>query len=308
MKRILYLGATLLLALLSCTKEKTDYEAEIEVVVPDSEEFREAYSVKVGDYLVSLEARNGMLYEGYNELQVYVLHAQTKVPVDVEAVTFLPIRTAAQQQNFSGPHGYEMQKSAQGDFFQTYVVFPQQSGAGSTWIAYISFTVANQTHQVQQVLSVAAQDNKSLNMVAFQGEDGEQYYIALVGPRQPKVGENALVAGIFRYEYPTSPPAGQFPDPSQFSYVPVAGYRLLLDPRMPEPSMGNHSSPNNEDLVQREDGFYEGLVNYTMTGNWTLNFILLDPQGQRVKGTDVPTDFTPGVHGVKSELFIDILF
>jgi len=77
---------------------------------------------------------------------------------------------------------------------------------------------------------------------------------------------------------------------------------------MPEPSMGNHTSPNNVDLTRHDDGLYYGVVNYTMTGNWTLNFILVNQNGFIVKGTEVPTTFTPGVQGVKSELFIDILF
>jgi hypothetical protein len=77
---------------------------------------------------------------------------------------------------------------------------------------------------------------------------------------------------------------------------------------MPEPSMGNHSSINNKDLTQQNDGLYHGVVNYTMTGNWTLNFIMLNQNGKILKGTEVPTDFTPGVEGVKSELYIDILF
>ena len=77
---------------------------------------------------------------------------------------------------------------------------------------------------------------------------------------------------------------------------------------MPEPSMGNHSSPNNKDLVQGDDGFYHGVVNYTMTGNWTLNFIFMNQNGKILKGTEVPKDFTPGVECKKSELFIDILF
>lgn len=72
--------------------------------------------------------------------------------------------------------------------------------------------------------------------------------------------------------------------------------------------MGNHTSPNNQDLTQRDDGLYHGVVNYTMTGNWTLNFILVNQNGLIVKGTEVPTTFTPGVEGAKSELYIDILF
>jgi len=83
---------------------------------------------------------------------------------------------------------------------------------------------------------------------------------------------------------------------------------LQLDPRMPEPSMGNHSSPNIKDLKQQNDGLYHGVVNYTMTGNWTLNFIMQNQDGQIIKGTVVPDDFTPGIEGVKSDLHIDILF
>src|SRR5690606_20838826 len=121
-------------------------------------------------------------------------------------------------------------------------------------------------------------------------------------PEKPLVGENELVAGIYKFNAPTSSPFRDFPDPSQFSYTEVNGYTLQLDPRMPEPSMGNHSSPNNEDLTQQSDGLYHGVVNYTMTGNWTLNFIMRDSNGRILKGTEVPTDFTPGKAGVKSEL------
>lgn len=45
-----------------------------------------------------------------------------------------------------------------------------------------------------------------------------------------------------------------------------------------------------------------------MTGNLTLNFIMMNYKGRILKGTKVPADFTPGVEGVKSELHIDILF
>lgn len=145
-------------------------------------------------------------------------------------------------------------------------------------------------------------------MVSFFGNDDEQYFIALLGPRAPKVAENNLQAGIYKYNKPSTPANGTFPDPTQFNYSEVKGFTLKLDPRMPEPSMGNHSSPNNKDLVQGDDGFYHGVVNYTMTGNWTLNFIFMNQNGKILKGTEVPKDFTPGVEGKKSELFIDILF
>jgi hypothetical protein len=139
-------------------------------------------------------------------------------------------------------------------------------------------------------------------MTSFSGKDGEQYFIALISPQKPNVSENKLVAGIYKYLRPTED------NSSPFSYTVVNNHKLLLDPRMPEPSMGNHSSPNNQDLTQQSDGLYHGVVNYTMTGNWTLNFILLDSNEKVIKGTEVSTDFTPGIHGAKSELYIDTLF
>ncbi|WP_258930446.1 FixH family protein [Flavobacterium oreochromis] len=139
-------------------------------------------------------------------------------------------------------------------------------------------------------------------MTTFIGNDGEEYYIALVAPQKPKVAENTIIAGIYKYNKPTAI------EPYEYSFTEVKNYTLKIDPRMPEPSMGNHSSPNNKDLLQENDGFYHGIVNYTMTGNWTLNFILLDSTGKVIKGTSVPEDFTPGILGLKSTLFIDILF
>lgn len=134
-------------------------------------------------------------------------------------------------------------------------------------------------------------------MVQFTGIDDEQYIIALVEPHKPKVAENPILAGIYKRNKTASP-----------TYSEVKGYVLQLDPRMPEASMGNHSSPNNKDLYPGEDDLYRGIVNYTMTGNWTLNFMLVNPDGRIIKGTKVPDDFRPGVEGIKSDLHIDILF
>src|SRR3546814_12133463 len=104
-------------------------------------------------------------------------------------------------------------------------------------------------HTVTHPVTVQKQANKNLNMTTFTGKDDEQYIIALVSPQRPKVAENELVAGIYRLNGT---------DPSQFSYTEVNGYTLMLDPRMPEPSIGNHFSPNNVDLTQQNDVLYHG--------------------------------------------------
>lgn len=293
---------------LSCTKEKTDYQAETDPAVIEHHEFKEAYSIHSGGYRISIEALNGMFYKGYNELRLKIMDSRTNQETDVSAVTFLPIVAHADGRNASCPHLYDLLRRNGENHFSGYAVFTEESDNDTKWELYIGFTANGQSYAITQEVAVHEQANKNRNMTTFTGKDGQQYFIALIAPQRPKVGENELVAGIYRYDRPGNPPSGSFPDPTQYSYTAVNGFTLQLDPRMPEPSMGNHSSPNNNDLTQEDDGLYHGIVNYTMTGNWTLNFILLNHQGQILKGTVVPDDFTPGVEGVKSELHIDILF
>ncbi|AWK05699.1 hypothetical protein HYN56_16205 [Flavobacterium crocinum] len=306
MKSFKILAVALLGVIASCTIDKTDYEAEIGSQVPEYYEFKEAVSLTSGNYKISIEALNGTFYKGYNELHFKVINTQNNQSVNASEVTFLPI-LSTNGNTSSCPHEYNVSYDATNKYFTGYSVFTSETAVSNSWKLYISFKVDNQKYEINKDILVEKQSNKNLNMTTFTGKDNEQYVIALISPQKPKVAENPLVAGIYKYNKPTTP-AGTFPDPAQFSYSEVSGYTLKLDPRMPEPSMGNHSSPNNQDLTQQNDGLYHGVVNYTMTGNWTLNLILMNQNGLILKGTVVPTDFTPGVEGVKSELFIDTLF
>lgn len=307
MKSFNFLVIAIFFVITSCTIDKTDYEAEIDSEVPEYYEFKEAVSLTSGIYKISIEALNGTFYKGYNELHLKVTNTQTNQNVSTSQVTFLPVMTNTDGNTNSCPHQYNLEYNAASGYYNGYSVFTLESVTTASWKLYVSFTVENQKYEINKEVSVEKQSNKNLNMTAFTGKDNEQYFIALVSPQKPTVAENKLVAGIYKYNKPTTP-AGNFPDPSQFSYSEVTGYILKLDPRMPEPSMGNHSSPNNQDLTQQSDGLYHGVVNYTMTGNWTLNLIMMNQNGLILKGTVVPTDFTPGVEGVKSELYIDTLF
>lgn len=302
----LFITATVFAVITSCTLDKTDFESEINRDVTEYLEFEEATSFNSGNYRISIEALNGTFYKGYNEIRLKIMD-QTNRALNNSEVTFLPILTGSDGNKVSCPHRYSLIYNADEQYYLGYTVFTSLSNPMENWNLHISFTANNQTHTVDQLVPVQNQTNKNLNMTSFTGNDGEQYFIALVAPQKPQVAENELVAGIYKYNQPTEP-AGAFPDPTQFSYSEASNYTLLLDPRMPEPSMGNHSSPNNVDLTQKEDGLYYGVVNYTMTGNWTLNFIMLNQNGEVIKGTEVPTDFTPGIEGAKSELYIDILF
>ena len=291
--------AMLFFALLGCSKDKTNYEAELAEIVNDDVVFKEVIKITKGAYSIHIEALNGSFYKGYNEIRLIVMNARGEL-IKPTSFQFLVSYVSSNAILFYAPQAENLVFDSKENKYGGYVVFTAESRENKEWNLQFNLELDGILHEFNQVVQVKEQLNKNLNMTSFLANDGEEYLLALIAPIKPKVSENPLIAGIYKLNKAT---AG-----SLSNYSRVNDFTLRLDPRMPEPSMGNHSSLNNKDLIQQTDGFYHGVVNYTMTGNWTLNFILENQDGKIIKGTVVPTDFTPGVQGVKSELFIDILF
>lgn len=296
MTRLKIFFAVLFIAVTSCSKDKTNYD--IDTDIPDKPEFSEATVLTATGYKISIETFNGSFYRGYNEVRLTVSDLKTGLKASLDELTLTPIMKGIDNVEDSCPHHLELVREGDKVYYSGYIVFTEESKEEeAVWKLHLSFKSNGELVVVdEKEIGVKKQDNKNLGMVSFIGNDDEQYYIALVSPHRPKVAENTLVAGLFKLA-----------DASQKTYVELKNYTLLLDPRMPDRSMGNHSSPNNKDLTQRKDGLYQGVVNYTMKGNWTLNFMLLNDKDEVIKGTKVPMEHTPGVVGEKSELYIDVV-
>ncbi len=308
MKNIFFFLLTIAFAMASCTKDKTDYEAELETTTPKNQEFKEAIIIQDEHLSVVVETLNGKFYKGYNEIHVEILDLTKGERVEAEAVTIFPLLIQEGRGLTACPHSERFEFDAEKKHYQGFSIFAAESTSNTKGELFINVMIKGQKHVFQKGINIESQENKNLNMTLFTGNDDEKRLIALVSPQYPIVGENKLVAGLYKFEKVTDSHAIELPRAVEYIYTQVNDYLLLLDPRMPEPSMGNHSSPGNKDLLQREDDFYHGVVNYTMTGNWTLNFILQDNKGKIIKGTQVSKEFTPGIKGEKSELFIDVLF
>lgn len=307
MKKIAFFLIVLCSTMLSCTKEKTHYEGWEDLEGNKQEVFIEAYAFTKDKYRVCIKSINGLFAKGYNPVHLEITDQETGNAVAAHNVSLLPVMTNDKGERISCIHPFELNPGQDEPYFSGYALFPQESKEGVVWELYVDFFINGQDYRAKLQVYIEQQQNKNLNMTAFKGQDGESYFIALAEPGQPKVGENILIAGIYQYIPLVDGLPKDFPE-MDILYQEVGDYTLKIDPRMPEPSMGNHSSPNNSDLIQQGDNLYHGLVNYTMTGNWTLNLILLDKAGNVIKGTKVPPDFTPGEEGVKSTLYIDVLF
>ena len=81
----------------------------------------------------------------------------------------------------------------------------------------------------------------------------------MVEPSNPEGGVNDMIVGLYKRVSDTEFPV-------------VDGYTIRVDPRMP--GMGNHGAPGNVDLTQGADGFYHGMVGFSMTGYWKINLML----------------------------------
>src|SRR5690606_11289766 len=96
------------LSVVACTKDKTDYDAEIDRGIIEHFEFKEAVHSDNGAYAISVEALNGTFYRGYNEIRLRITDSKTKENVKASSVKLLPIMTNADGREVSCPHRFDL--------------------------------------------------------------------------------------------------------------------------------------------------------------------------------------------------------
>ncbi|MDR1524001.1 MAG: FixH family protein [Tannerella sp.] len=166
--------------------------------------------------------------------------------------------------------------------YEAYYAFLMYSGQGDgKWYYDLALTVGNSTGSIDDeeidVRNVFRPDGRTerkiIQSLVSIDESGKRYVVTLVEPSKPKVGSNDITAYIHERK-------------DANTYIPVEDFILKLDPRMP--SMENHSSPNNVDLTwNATKQIYKGKVNFSMTGYWKLNLILLNEKGDTLYGNPV---------------------
>lgn len=92
----------------------------------------------------------------------------------------------------------------------------------------------------------------------FEGENGSHYILTWIEPKEPEVGMNDLLISLHR-------------SVSHSEYPAVLNAQIGFEPWMPAPGM-DHGSSNNVDPEHQGNGFYQGKVNFNMTGDWELRF------------------------------------
>lgn len=279
MKKIIYtFGLFLPLIFSSCS---SDNQQEVEVPQKVTS-LKRVFESKTLHHTLTLYSPDGSLYKGYNTLTIEIKDKEGNI-CDVDSLEFTPMMTMTQK-NFKHtcPHQRVFQKA--GRFFQGYSLFQMETGDAGYWDLNFTYTIAKEKYKVEgQRVEIKEKNGIYSSFKSFTSPlDGAKYFISLAN-HSPKIGLNKSVKIMLK-----SVRAGEVVDGvKQMEFFTPEGYTIEIDPRMAGVEMGNHSSANNIQPVLGDDGLYVATLNYTMGGNWTLNFIIKNDKGEVVAGSEV---------------------
>jgi hypothetical protein len=217
---------------------------------------------------VDLYTPNGKLQTGYNRVYFQVRGNDGNTLNDVSA-EWIPMMYMMGMSH-SCPFSEITRKQGAQSTFGGYIVFQMAGNESEYWELAIRYSIAGKDYEVKDRIEVAAAPRR--NVETFTGSDNNRYVLAMIDPASPRVAVNDMTAMVFQMK-------------SMMSFVPVGNCLIKIDPRMP--GMGNHSSPNNEDLAPGPDLKYYGKLSLTMTGYWKINLRLMDASGNILKGEPV---------------------
>jgi len=187
----------------------------------------------------------------------------------------------------SAPHSM-LDNLENGTVYKGHIVFQMAGNDTEYWDLSLNYSLNGQSMSEVYRIDVLQPSNELKKVQVFMGSDGQKYILAYVNPKTPKVAVNDLRSVLYKME-------------DMMNFPVVRDYKITVDPRMP--GMGNHSSPNNQDMVYNPSlKTYDGKLSLTMTGYWAINLKLINDTGETLKGEDV-TEGNP-----KSSLYFEIEF
>lgn len=193
---------------------------------------------------------------GYNDLYLLLKDSISGAAVQDAEITLLPMMDMGTMMH-SAPCEHPASHHSHDGKFHCSVVF-LMSSMGGTWT--LGATVHNHSNGKTGAASIAvnvaeASVSKLKSFISAVG--GETLFVSLIEPKNPVVGMNDLEIVVHK----RMNMGMEFPADSSLT--------IEISPLMV--SMG-HGSPNNVNPAHSGMGHYRGQVNYTMSGEWNINF------------------------------------
>ncbi|WP_292008400.1 hypothetical protein [Chryseobacterium sp.] len=263
---VLVISLLISLFLLSCENGNDDNDLPVS---PETPSLVKIQDITDNNYTVSIFNSTGKLSTGYNEVYLQVKNKATGEIINNGSLTWHPVMNMMSMSH-SCPYS-TIEKVSNQSYYKGFIIFQMAGNDSENWELTFNLKLNGQTYQLKDSIQVDAAVKR--NVEVFTGADNQNYVLAMTGPSSPVVGMNDMTAYLFKMQ-------------DMDTFLPVDGYTIQLDPRMP--GMGNHSSPNNTALISDSvSGFYKGKVSLTMTGYWKLNLMVLSSEGNVLKGEEV---------------------
>lgn len=265
----------------SCSTDDDDNNQ----IINETEGLKKVHEFANANHTLELYTPSGHFKTGYNAISIRIKDNTTNNFVENATLSWMPMMEMPTKAH-SCPKSAISKAVDKKTMYEGFVVFQMTNADGSGWSLKIDYTINGVAYSVTSDIEVA--QSTLQNVTSFTGADQVRYVLALIEPKAPKIAVNKMKVGLFKME-------------SMLSFPIVSDYKITLDPRMP--SMGNHGSPNNTDLVFDDvDQLYHGNLSLTMSGYWVLNLKLLNAANAVLKGEEVTEDHT------KSSLYLELDF
>ena len=259
----------------SCSKDDNNIESDPTEGLKKVQEFSD------DNYTITVYNETSEWRLGYTKVYFAVQDKEGKF-VDNAALRSFPEMDMGMSKH-STPRS-EITKVQGKPLYEAYYSFLMTTGMNGKWYYDLSYTVGNKSGKIEGVEIVVKEvfrpdgttPRRVIQSIRAVYDNNKRYVITFVEPQKPKTGSNNMTVYVHERQ-------------DANTFVPVENFSLKLDPRMP--SMENHSSPNNVDLTWNiAEKIYKGTVNFSMTGYWTLNLILLNEKGETVYGSPVSNE------------------
>jgi hypothetical protein len=253
-------------------------------VINEIEDLLKVKDITNDTHTIEVFTKSGMFNTGYNHVSIRIKD-NTNTFIEDASINWMPMMQMTAMQH-SCPKSGITKAEGKDTVYEGYVIYQMTSIDGSGWSLTFNYTINDVEYTATDTISVLQYENQ--NVTSFVGSDDTKYILALIEPYSPKIAINDLKVGLYKME-------------NMMAFPVVENYTITLDPRMP--GMGNHSSPNNTDLIYNvTDNMYYADLSLTMTGYWVLNLKLLNEQDLILKGEDVTETHT------RSSLYLELEF
>ncbi len=267
-KKTFFAFLTFCFLLASCKKD----DPKVTALINEAAGLQQIDSLTQGNYTFYIYKKDtGKLVVGYNEIYIQLKNKATGKFVEDANLSWKPLMHMDSIYSHACPFSGINKVPNTNTLYKGYFIFIMANVDMGYWeIKYYYINGTDTLAKVSDRPSVVNVTGRK-RYSTFTGTDiYSPYFLALVNPAQPKVGPNDITVYLYQKI-------------DNFTFTQVENYTIKIDPRMP--GMGNHTSPNNVDLTYNSSlGIYKGTVNFTMTGYWKINLIVLDANNAVVKG------------------------